>query len=144
MRHRLQGRQLNRDAPHRRALWNNLVTALLTHGRIETTEAKAKDLRTHAAAAIGWGISVASLVAKGDKATKEEKAKIVHARRQARLIVTTPAAMSRLFSEIGPHFADRKGGYTRILKTRVRKGDAAPMAFIELVGLNGQAPAAEA
>ena len=144
MRHRLQGRQLNRNAPHRRALWNNLVTALLTHGRIETTEAKAKDLRTHAAAAIGWGISVASLVAKGDKATKEEKAKIVHARRQARLIVTTPAAMSRLFSEIGPHFADRKGGYTRILKTRVRKGDAAPMAFIELVGLNGQAPAAEA
>ena len=144
MRHRLQGRQLNRDAPHRRALWNNLVTALLTHGRIETTEAKAKDLRTHAAAAIGWGISVASLVAKGDKATKEEKAKIVHARRQARLIVTTPAAMSRLFSEIGPHFADRKGGYTRILKTRVRKGDAAPMALIELVGLNGQAPAAEA
>ncbi len=142
MRHRLQGRQLNRDAPHRRALWNNLVTALLTHGRIETTEAKAKDLRTHAAAAIGWGISVASLVAKGDKATKEEKAKIVHARRQARLIVTTPAAMSRLFSEIGPHFADRKGGYTRILKTRVRKGDAAPMAFIELVGLNGQAPVA--
>jgi large subunit ribosomal protein L17 len=144
MRHRLQGRQLGRNAPHRRALWNNLVTSLLTYGRIETTEAKAKDLRTHVAAAIGWGISVAPLVAKGDKATKEEKAKIVHARRQARLVVMTPAALSRLFTEIGPHFASRKGGYTRILKTRVRKGDAAPMAFIELVGLNGQAPAAEA
>jgi large subunit ribosomal protein L17 len=144
MRHRLQGRQLNRDAPARRALWTNLVTALLTHGRIETTEAKAKDLRTHVARAIGWGISVAPLVAKGDKATKDEKAKIIHARRQARLVVMTQAAMARLFSEIGPHFADRKGGYTRILKTRVRKGDAAPMALIELVGLNGQAPAAEA
>jgi large subunit ribosomal protein L17 len=141
MRHRNQGRQLNRDAPHRLALWNNLVTALLTHGRIETTEAKAKDLRTHAAAAIAWGRSVSSLVAKGDKATKEERAKIIHARRMARKTVMTRDALDRLFSEIGPHFADRKGGYTRILKTRVRKGDAAPMAFIELVGLNGQATA---
>src|SRR3954470_1072747 len=119
MRHRLQGRQLGRNASHRAALWNNLVTSLLTHGRIETTEAKAKDLRTHAAAAIGWGISVAALVAKGDKATKDEKAKIVHARRQARLVVKTPEAMERLFKEVGPHFADRKGGYTRIIKTRV-------------------------
>jgi large subunit ribosomal protein L17 len=138
MRHRLQGRQLGRNASHRAALWNNLVTALLTYGRIETTEAKAKDLRTHAAAAIGWGISVAALVAKGDKATKEERAKIIHARRMARKTVMTKEALDKLFSEVGPHFATRKGGYTRILKTRVRKGDAAPMAFIELVGLNGQ------
>jgi len=141
MRHRLQGRQLGRNASHRAALWNNLVTALLTYGRIETTEAKAKDLRTHAAAAIGWGISVASLVAKGDKATKEERAKIIHAKRMARKTVMTKEALDKLFSEVGPHFATRKGGYTRILKTRVRKGDAAPMAFVELVGLNGQ-PAA--
>ena len=138
MRHRLQGRQLGRNASHRAALWNNLVTALLTYGRIETTEAKAKDLRTHAAAAIGWGISVAPLVAKGDKATKEERAKIIHAKRMARKTVMTKEALDKLFSEVGPHFATRKGGYTRILKTRVRKGDAAPMAFIELVGLNGQ------
>lgn len=138
MRHRLQGRQLGRNASHRAALWNNLVTALLTYGRIETTEAKAKDLRTHAAAAIGWGISVASLVAKGDKATKEERAKIIHAKRMARKTVMTKEALDKLFSEVGPHFATRKGGYTRILKTRVRKGDAAPMAFVELVGLNGQ------
>lgn len=138
MRHRNQGRKLGRNASHRAALWNNLVTSLLTYGRIETTEAKAKDLRTHADATIGWGISVASLVAKGDKATKEERAKIVHARRMARQTVMTPDALNRLFSEIGPHFAARKGGYTRILKTRVRKGDAAPMAYIELVGLNGQ------
>ena len=138
MRHRNQGRKLGRNASHRAALWNNLVTSLLTYGRIETTEAKAKDLRTHADATIGWGISVSSLVAKGDKATKEERAKIVHARRMARQTVMTREALDKLFSEIGPHFAARKGGYTRILKTRVRKGDAAPMAFIELVGLNGQ------
>lgn len=138
MRHRLQGRQLGRNASHRAALWNNLVTSLLTYGRIETTEAKAKDLRTHAAAAIGWGISVAALVAKGENATKEERAKILHAKRMARKTVMTKEALDKLFSEVGPHFATRKGGYTRILKTRVRKGDAAPMAFIELVGLNGQ------
>ena len=138
MRHRLQGRQLGRNASHRAALWNNLVTALLTHGRIETTEAKAKDLRTHAAAAIGWGISVAALVAKGENVTKEERAKIIHAKRMARKTVMTKEALDKLFSEVGPHFATRKGGYTRILKTRVRKGDAAPMAFVELVGLNGQ------
>ena len=80
-------------------MWNNMVTSLLLHGRIETTEAKAKELRMFADPVITWGISVHALVAKGDKAT-------------------------------------RKGGYTRILKTRVRKGDAAPMAFIELVGLS--------
>jgi large subunit ribosomal protein L17 len=138
MRHRLKGRQLNRDAPARKALWNNLVTALFTYGRIETTEAKAKSLRGFAERTIGWGISVHTLVAKGDKATKAEKAQIVHAQRMARKTVKTRDALARLFAEIGPHFATRKGGYTRILKTRIRKGDAAPMAFVELVGLNGQ------
>ena len=141
MRHRLSGRQLGRKSSHRTAMWNNMVTSLLTYGRIETTEAKAKDLRTHAAAAIGWGISVAALVAKGDKATKEDRSKILHAKRMARKTVMTKEALDKLFSEVGPHFATRKGGYTRILKTRVRKGDAAPMAFIELVGLNGQSAA---
>jgi large subunit ribosomal protein L17 len=135
MRHRNSGRKLGRNASHRAALFNNLVTSLLTHGRIETTEAKAKELRSYADATISWGISVHALVAKGDQATKEERAKIVHARRMARQTVKTPDALQRLFSEIGPHFASRKGGYTRLLKTRVRKGDAAPMAFVELVGL---------
>lgn len=138
MRHRNSGRKLGRNASHRAALFNNLVTSLLTHGRIETTEAKAKELRSKADGAIGWGVSVSGLVAKGDKASKAEKAKIVHAKRMARQIVTTRDAMDRLFGEIGSHFASRKGGYTRLLKTRVRKGDAAPMAFVELVGLNGQ------
>jgi len=135
MRHRNSGRKLGRNASHRKALFNNLVTSLLEHGRIETTEAKAKELRGFADATITWGVSVHTLVAKGEKATSEERAKIVHARRMARKTVKTDAAMDRLFGEIGPHFATRKGGYTRMLKTRVRKGDAAPMAFVELVGL---------
>ena len=135
MRHRNSGRKLGRNASHRAALFNNLVTSLLTYGRIETTEAKAKELRSFADSTISWGISVHTLVAKGDQATKDERAQIVHARRMARKTVMTPGALDRLFREIGPHFASRKGGYTRLLKTRVRKGDAAPMAFVELVGL---------
>jgi len=135
MRHRNSGRKLGRNASHRAALFNNLVTSLLTYGRIETTEAKAKMLRSVADSTISWGTSVHALIAKGDKATPAEKARILHARRMARQTVKTPDALQRLFSEIGPHFAARKGGYTRVLKTRVRKGDAAPMAFVELIGL---------
>lgn len=139
MRHRKSGRKLGRKSSHRTALWNNMVTSLLTHGRIETTEAKAKELRGYAEATITWGISVHELVAKGDAASPTERAQIVHARRMARLTIKTRDALDRLFTEIGPHFAKGKGGgYTRILKTRVRKGDAAPMAYVELVGLNGQ------
>ncbi len=139
MRHRNSGRKLGRNSSHRTALFNNLVTSLLTYGRIETTEAKAKELRGYADATISWAMSVNALIAKGDKASAAEKAKIIHARRMARQTVKTPDALHRLFAEIGPHFATRKGGYTRILKTRTRKGDAAPMAFVELVGLSGQA-----
>src|SRR5215470_17469335 len=135
MRHRNSGRRLGRNASHRSALFNNLVTSLLTYGRIETTEAKAKELRSFADATISWGISVHAIVAKGDKATPAERAKVVHARRMARQTVMTRTALDRLFAEIGPHFATRKGGYTRLLKTRNRKGDAAPMAFVELVGM---------
>ena len=141
MRHRNQGRKLGRKSAHRAALFNNLVTALLTHGRIETTEAKAKELRGYAESTIGWGISVHALVAKGESASKEERAQIVHARRMARQTVKTRDALERLFAEIGPHFATRKGGYTRVLKTRIRKGDAAPMAYVELVGLGPTAAA---
>jgi large subunit ribosomal protein L17 len=148
MRHRNSGRRLGRKASHRHALFNNMVTALLTHGRIETTEAKAKDLRGYIDETITWSVSVSDLVAKGDKATKLEKAKILHARRQARQTVMTGEALTKLFNEVGPHFATNhskgKGGYTRIIKTRVRKGDAAPMALIELIGLNGQQPTAAA
>jgi len=141
MRHRKSDKKLGRKSPHRHAMFNNLVTSLLTYGRIETTETKAKMMRRFAEETITLSTAVSALIAKGDKASKADKAKILHARRQARLTVKTPDALQRLFSEIGPHFASRKGGYTRVLKTRVRKGDAAPMAFVELVGL---APAVEA
>jgi large subunit ribosomal protein L17 len=140
MRHRKSGRKLGRKSSHRTALFNNLVTSLLTHGRIETTEAKAKELRGFADATIQWGISVHALVAKGDQVTPAERAKIIHAKRMARQTVKTRGALERLFAEIGPHFAARKGGYTRLLKTRVRRGDAAPMAFVELVGLAPATP----
>lgn len=139
MRHRKSGRKLGRKSSHRSAMFNNLVTSLLTYGRIETTEAKAKELRSFADSTIQWSIDVVDLLAKGDKATAQEKAKVLHARRMARQTVKTRDALERLFTEIGPHFASRKGGYTRLLKTRVRKGDAAPMAFVELVGLGGAA-----
>ena len=139
MRHRNSGRRLGRKSAHRSAMYNNLVTSLLLHGRIETTEAKAKELRAYADATIQWSVDVVALAAKGDKASAAEKAKLLHARRQARLTVKTREAMERLFNEVGPHFASAhskgKGGYTRMLKTRIRKGDAAPMAFVELVGL---------
>jgi large subunit ribosomal protein L17 len=141
MRHRKSGRKLGRTSSHRTALYNNLVTSLFTYGRIETTEAKAKELRGYADATIQWSVDVQALLAKGAQATPAERAKVLHARRMARQTVKTRSALERLFTEIGPHFASRKGGYTRLLKTRIRKGDAASMAFVELVGLNGQ-PAA--
>ncbi len=137
MRHRNSGRRLGRNSSHRDALWANLVTSLFTYGRIETTEAKAKELRKHADATISWGVSVSELVAKGEKASPEDKSKIVHAHRMARKVVKTKTALSRLFAEIGPHFATTKktGGYTRMIKSRIRKGDAASMALVELIGL---------
>ncbi|HVV83677.1 MAG TPA: 50S ribosomal protein L17 [Kofleriaceae bacterium] len=134
MRHGNSGRKLSRTAAHRDALYANLVTSLFTYGRIETTEAKAKELRSVADATIRWGIDVADLVGKDGK-TPAERTKIVHAKRMARKVVKTDTAMARLFNEIGPHFKARKGGYTRVLKTRFRRGDAASMAFVELVGL---------
>ncbi|MBK7535102.1 MAG: 50S ribosomal protein L17 [Myxococcales bacterium] len=135
MRHRNSGKRLGRNASHRGALFNNLVTALLTYGRIETTEAKAKELRRFADSTIAWGVSVHELLAKGDKMNQAERAKVLHARRMARRTVTTRGALERLFSEIAPAMATRPGGYTRVLKSRIRKGDAAPMALVEVIGL---------
>src|SRR5690242_1663090 len=116
MRHRKAGRKLNRSSTHRAALWNNMVTALLTHSRIETTEAKAKELRIFVEDTIGWGVQVAPLVAKGAKVSPAERAKVIHAKRMARRVVKTKDALDRLFSEIGPHFAKSSpnGGYTRV------------------------------
>lgn len=143
MRHRNSGRKLGRKSSHRNALFNNLVTSLITYGRIETTEAKAKELRSYADSTIQWSVDVVPLLAKGDSVTPQERAKLLHARRMARQTIKTREALERLFNEVGPHFAARKGGYTRMLKTRNRKGDAAPMALVELVGLY-QLPTAQA
>ena len=136
MRHRNKGRKLGRTSTHRRAMFSNMVASLVQHGRIETTEAKAKELRSIADKTISWGVSIQALITKGkEKLTPVEQAKVVHAYRMARRVVKDEEALSKLFTDLGPHFATRPGGYTRILKTRVRKGDAAPMAFVELVGV---------
>ncbi len=115
-------------------MFSNMVAALVTHGRIETTEAKAKELRGIADRTISWGIGVSDLLAKDPgELSQDERAKIVHARRMAQRVLKDREALGKLFSEVVPQLAGRPGGYTRVLKTRNRRGDAAPMAFIELV-----------
>ncbi|MGH7498148.1 MAG: 50S ribosomal protein L17 [Gemmatimonadales bacterium] len=116
MRHRAKGRQLSRTSSHRRALLNNMATSLFEHGRIVTTEAKAKELRPFAEKLI-------TLARRGD----------LHARRLVERRIKSRETLSRLFSEIGPRFAARPGGYTRILKLGHRDGDGADIARIELL-----------
>jgi large subunit ribosomal protein L17 len=144
MRHQKHGRKLSRTSSHRHAMFANMMSSLLIHERIETTEPKAKELRRFADRAISWGMSVADLTAKSrDKLTAEEKASIVHAMRQARRMLRNEEAVDKLFHDLTARFHGRQGGYTRILKTRVRLGDAAPMAFIELTERAGAEPAPE-
>ncbi|MFQ5949471.1 MAG: 50S ribosomal protein L17 [Nitrospiria bacterium] len=119
MRHRKQGRQLGRDTKHRRALYRNMVTSLLEHERIETTTAKAKEIRAIVDRMVSLG-----------------KAGTLSARRQALAYLMKKEAVAKLFSDIAPRLSDRQGGYTRIIKTRIRQGDAAPMALVELTQLN--------
>ena len=116
MRHRAKGRQLSRTAEHRRALLRNLATSLFLHGRIETTEAKAKELRPYAEKLI-------TMARRGD----------LHARRLVAQRLRGRDALGKLFGEIGPRFAARPGGYTRILKLGHRPGDGADVARIELL-----------
>lgn len=116
MRHNVKGRRLGRDKDHRQALFRNLATELFRHERITTTEAKAKTLRPIAE-------KLMTLAKRGD----------LHARRQAARQLHDPAVLQKLFDELAPRFEDRNGGYTRIYKLGPRKGDAAPMALIELV-----------
>ena len=116
MRHRKKGRKLSRTASHRRATLRNMATSLFRHGRIETTTAKAKELRPFAERLI-------TLAKRGD----------LHARRLAAGRVHDSEVLGKLFDDIGPRFAERPGGYTRILKLGARKGDAAEMSLIELV-----------
>ncbi len=139
MRHQKSGRKLNRNSSHRKAMFSNMVASLIKHGRIETTEAKAKELRRFVEPTINWAVTVAELEMKGrKKQSDDEKAKIVHAMRMAGRVCKDKEALSKLFHEIGPGYANRNGGYTRVMKSRNRVGDAAPMAFIELVA--GEVP----
>ena len=116
MRHRAKGRQLSRTSTHRRAMLNNMATSLFEHGRVVTTEAKAKELRPFAEKLI-------TLARRGD----------LHARRLVERKIKSRETLSRLFTEIGPRFAARPGGYTRILKLGHREGDGADIARIELL-----------
>jgi len=116
MRHLKSGRQLSRNSSHRWALMRNLITALLREEKIRTTDPKAKELRR-------W---VERVITLGKQGT-------LHARRQVLSIVQDKAVVRKLFDTIGPRFKDRPGGYTRIIKIGLRRGDAAQMSLIELM-----------
>jgi large subunit ribosomal protein L17 len=116
VRHRRAGRKLGRDSAHRKALYSNLAGALIEYGRIKTTEAKAKEVRPIVEQMITLG-------KRGD----------VAAHRQAVAFLRSKSVAHTLFSEVAPRFADRPGGYTRVVKLGPRQGDAAPMAYLELV-----------
>jgi len=134
MRHRKSGRPLGRNSAHRSAMYRNMVTSLLEHERITTTEAKAKELRRFAERTITRGLSVQAILAKpAEERSAGEKASIVHAYRMAGRLVRSKDVLDKLFTEIAPRYAKGGGGYTRIVKTVPRVGDAARMAIIELV-----------
>ena len=116
MRHQRSGKKLGRDSAHRKALYSNLAGALIEHGRIQTTEAKAKAVKPLAEKLITLG-------KRGD----------LHARRQALAALRSNDVVHRRFADIAPRFSDRPGGYTRIVKLGPRQGDAAEMVYLELV-----------
>jgi large subunit ribosomal protein L17 len=116
MRHRVAGRKLSRSTGHRRALYRNLVTDLLRYEKVVTTEAKAKEVRSLAEKVITLG-----------------KQGSLHARRQALSFVLDKGVVDKLFADVGPRYAERQGGYTRVTKLGPRLGDGAPMAQLELV-----------
>ncbi len=124
MRHGKSLRKLSRNASHRRALLRNLATSFIKHERFETTIQKAKELRP----------VVEKLITLG-------KSDTLDARRQAYGYLTSKAVVHKLFAEVGPRCKERKGGYTRIVRTRVRHGDAAELAVIELVDRAAQSSA---
>lgn len=109
-------RKLNRDTGERKALFRDLVSALILYGRIETTVAKAKETKKIADGLV-------SLAIRGD----------VHARRQAQRLLTDPKVVRRLFTEVAPKHERGRGGYTRLVRTRTRRGDASEMAVVEFV-----------
>ena len=126
MRHRTSGRQLSRTSPHRTAMFRNMAVSLVEHELIKTTLPKAKELRRVAEPLI--------TLAKSDSVAN---------RRLAFSRTRSKSAVGKLFSELGPRYKDRKGGYIRILKCGFRPGDASPMAFVELVDRPVKAKAAD-
>jgi len=116
VRHARTGRKLGRDSSHRRALYANLACSLIEHGRIKTTEAKAKAVKPYAEKMITLG-------RRGD----------LHARRQVLAELHSQEVVHQLFADVAPRMADRPGGYTRIVKLGPRQGDAADMVYLELV-----------
>ena len=124
MRHHRAGKKLGRDSAHRKALYANLAGSLIEHGRIRTTEAKAKAVKPFAEQMITLG-------KRGDLA----------ARRQAIAELRSQDVVHQLFAEVAPRFADRPGGYTRIVKLGPRQGDAAEMVYLELVDFDATARA---
>ena len=116
MRHRVDGRKLDRPSQQRMLLYRNLVTSLLKHDKITTTEAKGKEAKALAEKMITLG-----------------KLGTLHARRQAAAFITEESVVSRLFSDIAPKYAQRNGGYTRLLKLGPRLGDSSMMVMVELV-----------
>ncbi|MCZ6448011.1 MAG: 50S ribosomal protein L17 [Alphaproteobacteria bacterium] len=116
MRHRMSGRKLNRTSAHRKAMLRNMAAALVKHEQIKTTLPKAKELKPYL-----------------DKLITLGKRGGLHARRQALSVLGDRALTAKLFDTLAPRYAERNGGYTRVLKLGPRYGDAAPMAFIELV-----------
>lgn len=116
MRHRKAGAKLGRNSSHRKAMFRNMVTSLFKYDRIRTTDTKAKELR-------GWVDHLVTLAKRGD----------LHARRQALSIMREKAVVHKLFEEAPSRFGDISGGYTRIIKEGIRKGDSAPLSIIELV-----------
>jgi len=123
MRHRVVGRRLGRSSGHRRALRRSMITELFRHERIQTTLAKARAIR-------GAAEKLITLAKRGNA---EGEAKAVHARRLAAARLNDPEMVKKLFDEIAPRYAERPGGYTRILKLGPRGGDAAEMSLLELV-----------
>ncbi len=123
MRHRMKGRHLNRDAGHRRALYRNLITDLLKRERITTTEAKAKAVKP----------LVEKLITSACRVLDAQPEIKVHARREALRTLTDKDVMFKLFDELAADFADRPGGYTRIVRLGPRRGDGAEMVILELV-----------
>jgi large subunit ribosomal protein L17 len=117
MRHLKAGRRLSRTTEHRLAMMRNLVTSLLEHERVETTRAKAKEVRQ-------WAEQIITLAKRGD----------LHARRQSQSLVRSKKVVAKLFGELRERYLERPGGYTRIIPFGLRLGDGASMSIIELVG----------